>query len=64
MIDGVDLPEELVGVDCLIELIEDQLFSATVRWTDGGKAGLEFAEHFNLERLSSTPPKPIARRAA
>ena len=62
MIDGVELPAELVGVDCLIELIEDQLFSATIRWTDDGKAGLAFAENFDLERLGETM-KP-ARRAA
>ena len=64
MIDGVDLPAELVGVDCLIELIEDQLFSATVRWSDDGKVGLEFAESFNLERLSAPAAKPVARRSA
>nr|WP_254605222.1 EAL domain-containing protein [Sphingomonas bacterium] len=63
MIDGIDLPAELVGVDCLIELIEDQLFSATVRWTDDGKAGLEFAEQFDLERLGAAL-KPVVRRNA
>jgi len=63
MIDSVDFPEEAVGVDVLIELLEDQLFSATVRWTKEGKVGLEFAEYFNLERLQPTAAK-TARRAA
>ena len=64
MIDGVDFPAEAIGIDCLIELIEDQLFSATVRWSEGGKAGIEFAENFNLERLGGTVVRPIARRNA
>jgi len=63
MIDGVDFPEEAVGVDVLIELLEDQLFTATVRWTKDGKVGLAFAENFNLERLNQPAAKP-ARRAA
>jgi diguanylate cyclase (GGDEF)-like protein len=64
MIDGVDLPEGLVGVDCLIELLEDELFTATIRWSDDGRAGLEFAESFNLERLNGSVAKPAPRRNA
>ncbi|UVO50350.1 EAL domain-containing protein [Sphingomonas sp. SUN019] len=60
MIDGVDFPDEAIGVDVLIELIDSQLFPATVRWTRDGKAGLEFAEGFNLERLNA-PPKALRR---
>ena len=56
MIDGVEFPPEAVGVDCLIELIEDQLFSATVRWTDGARAGLEFAAPFDMDRLAPARP--------
>ena len=62
MIDGVDFPEEAVGVDVLIELLEDQLFTATVRWAKDGKVGLAFAENFNLERLQPAAKPP--RRAA
>ena len=58
MIDGLDFPAEAVGVDCLIELIEDQLFSATVRWTDGARAGLEFAAPFDLDQLAGASARP------
>ena len=64
MIDGIDFPPEAVGVDCLIELIEDQLFSATIRWSGEGKVGIEFAENFNLERLGAAVVRPVVRRSA
>ena len=63
MIDGVDFPDEAIGVDVLIELLEDQLFSATVRWTKDGKVGLEFSENFNLERLNQPAAKTVRRAA-
>jgi len=47
MIDSVDLPAEAVGVDVLIELLENQLSPARIRWADDGHAGLEFAEPLN-----------------
>ncbi|WP_174297963.1 putative bifunctional diguanylate cyclase/phosphodiesterase [Sphingomonas bacterium] len=58
MIDGLDPGVEArgdggPGIEVLIELLEDQMFPATLRWAEGGRAGLEFAEHFNLERLHS-----------
>ncbi len=56
MIDGVDFPREAVGADVLIELIEDQLFPATVRWATNGRAGLQFAEDFDVERLTHATP--------
>ena len=62
MIDGVDIDGEAVGVDVLIELIEDQMFSARVAWARDGKAGLEFAETFNLNRLNQLQPGRIQRR--
>jgi len=61
MIDGVDFPDEAIGVDVLIELLENQLFAATIRWAHDGKAGLEFAENFNLERLNQ-PVRATQRR--
>ena len=57
MIDGVEFPEEAVGVDVLIELVENQLFPATIRWAQDGRAGLELAQAFNLERLNQAPSK-------
>ncbi|MGI4731413.1 MAG: EAL domain-containing protein [Janthinobacterium lividum] len=64
MIDGLDLdgldPSAAGGVDLLIELLEDQMFAATLRWVDGGRAGIEFAQQFNLERLQ---PNRFQRRS-
>ncbi|MEO6218199.1 MAG: EAL domain-containing protein [Sphingomonas sp.] len=54
MIDGIDA-DEAVGLEILIELLEDQMFPAKIRWASDGKAGLEFAQHFNMERLSPPP---------
>ncbi|VVT23011.1 Cyclic di-GMP phosphodiesterase Gmr [Sphingomonas sp. EC-HK361] len=63
MIDGVDFPAEAIGVDVQIELLEDQLFPATIRWAKDGKAGLEFARSFDMERLNQVPSR-ISRRTA
>ena len=60
MIDGIT-STTTDGVDILIELIEDQMFPASVRWARGGKAGLEFNEHFNLERLNQGYASRIRR---
>ena len=54
MIDGLEIDGEGEGLDCLIELLEDQMFAARIRWARDGRAGLEFAEAFNLERLNPT----------
>ncbi|MFW2853017.1 PilZ domain-containing protein [Sphingomonas sp. TX0543] len=56
LIDGVDFPEEAVGADVLIELIENQLFPATIRWTNDGRAGLQFAEAFDVDRFAHASP--------
>ena len=64
MVEGVgDVAE---GTDLLIEIIEGQMFKSTVRWSDKERMGIEFARHFDLERLNpaSTKPSRIARRAA
>ncbi|WP_342657670.1 EAL domain-containing protein [Sphingomonas sp. NY01] len=61
MIDGLAIDGEAVGVDLLIELLEDQMFTAQVRWARDGRAGIQFAEHFNLERLN--PPARSLRQA-
>ena len=62
MIDGVEFPEEAIGVDVQIELLENQLFPATIRWASDGRAGLEFAQDFNLDRLNQPAPK-MTRKA-
>ncbi|WP_419809869.1 EAL domain-containing protein [Sphingomonas sp.] len=51
MIDGLEIDGDGAGLDVLIELLEDQMFAARVRWSRDGRAGIEFAETFNLERL-------------
>ena len=45
----------------LIELLEDQMFPATLRWAADGKAGLAFAESFNLERLAAATTAPVRK---
>ncbi|WBH16162.1 EAL domain-containing protein [Sphingomonas radiodurans] len=62
MIDGVEFPDEAIGVDVQIELLENQLFPATIRWAADGRAGLEFAQNFNLERLNQ-PTSKLTRKA-
>ena len=61
MIDGLEFDgageEGVAGLDVLIELLEDQMFAARVRWARDGRAGLEFAETFNLERLQQSGAK-------
>ncbi|MDB5695090.1 MAG: diguanylate cyclase [Sphingomonas bacterium] len=52
MIDGIDIDGKGDGMDILIELLEDQMFAARIRWARDGRAGIEFAENFNLERLN------------
>ncbi|MBN8808185.1 MAG: EAL domain-containing protein [Sphingomonas sp.] len=63
MIDGIEFPSEPGGVDVMIELLEGQMFPATVRWAKDGRAGLEFAQYFNLERLNAVPARTQLRRA-
>ncbi len=52
MIDGIELPSEAVGIEVRIELVEDEMFTAIIRWVAEGRAGLELARHFDMERLS------------
>ena len=53
MVDGLEIDGDSEGLDVLIELLEDQMFAARIRWARDGRAGLEFAETFNLERLNA-----------
>ncbi len=63
MIDGVAIDGHVVGLDVLIELVEDQMVAARIAWTKDGKAGLHFSETFNLDRLNHVQPARIRRRA-
>ena len=60
MIDGIDVGDDAIGIEILIELLEDQMFPAKVKWAADGKAGLEFAQHFNMERLAPAPAASTA----
>jgi len=66
MIDGIDVSDDAIGIEILIELLEDQMFPAKVKWASDGKAGLEFAQHFNMERLAPSPAasKALSKRSA
>ena len=61
MIDGIEIDGEIDGLDVLIELVDDQMFPARLRWAADGKAGLEFAEAFNLERLAVNEGQPLKK---
>ena len=51
LIDGIELPDATVGSRVMIELMDEQLFPARVRWAKNGYAGLAFDSKFDLERL-------------
>ncbi len=51
MIDGISFGRSMQNVDLIIELLEGQMFPAKLRWAEDGKAGIEFTDAFNLERL-------------
>jgi len=62
MIDGIDVGGDAVGVDVLIELVENQMLAAEIRWAENGRAGLRFAEAVDLDRLQ--PAAATRRRYA
>ncbi|WP_404371684.1 putative bifunctional diguanylate cyclase/phosphodiesterase [Sphingomonas sp. MMS24-J45] len=62
MIDGIEVEDGVGDLDVLIELLENQMFPARLRWAADGKAGLEFAETFNMERLA-TATVPLRKTA-
>ncbi|MES3151224.1 EAL domain-containing protein [Sphingomonas faeni] len=61
MLDGLTIDGNPDGVEMQIELIEDQMTPARVRWARGGKAGIEFHEAFSLERLNQGYASRIRR---
>jgi len=63
MVDGIEFTHDHIGIDVMIELLEGQMFPATVRWAKEGRAGLEFTEYFNLERLNAAAPNRGLRKA-
>jgi diguanylate cyclase (GGDEF)-like protein len=63
LIDGIELPEAAVGYPVAIEILDDQLLAATIRWAEDGRAGLQFAMPFDLDRLNQ-PARVAVRRSA
>ncbi|MGA1799896.1 EAL domain-containing protein [Sphingomonas sp. 4RDLI-65] len=61
LLDGLRIDGNPVGVEMRIELLEDQMTPARIRWARGGKAGIEFHEAFNLDRLNQGPASRIRR---
>ena len=51
LIDGLELPESAIGTRVMIELVDEQMFAASVRWARNGFAGLSFEQPFDLERM-------------
>ncbi|WP_426258144.1 EAL domain-containing protein [Sphingomonas sp. DC1600-2] len=63
MIEGIDVEEGAGEIDVQIELLEGQMLPARLRWAANGKAGLEFSQTFNLDRLADATPALPARKA-
>lgn len=63
MIDGIEFGGPAEGMPIDIELIDGELTPARVRWARDQKAGLEFFEAFNLERLAQASAQPHLRKA-
>lgn len=63
MIDGIDVEDDAGALDVMIELLEGQMLPARLRWAADGKAGLEFLEAFDLDRLAAATPAIPARKA-
>ncbi len=64
MIDGTRFDAKSVGLDLLIELVEDRMIAAQVRWAQDGRAGLLFAEQIDVQAIAAAPASArITRRA-
>jgi predicted signal transduction protein with EAL and GGDEF domain len=58
------LTDSEIDTDLLIELLDGQMFPARVRWSKDDRVGVEFARHFDLERLSVRPKKLPFKKVA
>jgi hypothetical protein len=63
MIDGIEIDGEAAGLDVMIELIDDEMFPAKLRWAANGRAGVEFERPFNMERLAAPAMPQTVRKA-
>lgn len=62
MIEG--LKDAEVDTDIMIEILEDQMFRAKVRWSNAERTGIEFARAFDMERLNRGSQSERPRKAA
>ena len=62
LIDGIEFPPSAIGMPVRIELIEGQMFAASVRWSRGALAGVGFDQPFNLDRLAPPQQSRILKR--
>ncbi|WP_294111968.1 EAL domain-containing protein [Sphingomonas sp.] len=56
-LDGLAFNGDARGTELLIEINDGEPLAATVRWAQDGKCGVEFAERFDMERLSVEPAR-------
>jgi diguanylate cyclase (GGDEF)-like protein len=57
MIDGADLSARAPGTRVRIELVDEQMVAATLRWATADRAGLQFDESVSLDRLVPPPAR-------
>ncbi len=60
-LEGLRIDGNPAGVEMQIELLEDQMTPARIRWAHDGKAGVEFHEAFDLDRLNQGHASRIRR---
>ena len=63
MIDGITIDGQAEGLDLLIELVENQMVAAKIRWVEEGRAGIEFADRFDITLLGGATGRGTFRRA-
>ncbi len=58
MIDGIGLGRHPRGAPVRIELLDGQLFDGRLEWAKDGRAGVSFADRFDLDRLNASRAPP------
>ena len=53
LIDQVEFTDQMIGVRILIELFQNEMHEAEVRWIGDQRAGIEFLEPISLDRLDN-----------
>jgi diguanylate cyclase (GGDEF)-like protein len=58
LIDDADFNDRMIGINILVELLEDELCQAKIRWVQGRQAGIEFCEPISPDFLDNTLLQP------